>query len=267
MFDNNNDIEKMSDFEASEDSAALPADTDAFENEVTTDTALYPSDTGLLQPMTRQVLVHLLKGPYFDRRTSTKLWDELKNNEETIRSRLSDLYLDLLIDDEIGVAFCRKPDLGEHEAPTLLTTARLKFLDSAVLLELRERLMRARADGERAFVTLADLADMLRLYDRTSETDAKAFANHLTSIRKRLMERRILIELKSGDSLEISPILPLLFPTADIARLRQAYIDRMLSRAETEEEAQQLRQRYALEPTLADIVLETIQEDDTIANE
>lgn len=259
--DNDNDLDQVT------ETPEQVSQDNAFEEDAVSDTALYPADTGLLPPMTRQVLVHLLKGPYFDRRTSTKLWDELKTNEATIRSRLSDLYLDLLIDDEIGVAFCRKPDLGDHDAPTLLTTARLKFLDSAVLLELRERLMRARADGERAFVTLADLADMLRLYDRASETDAKAFNNHLTSIRKRLIERRILIELSSGDSLEISPILPLLFPTADIARLRQAYIERMASQAETPEEARKIRERYAPQHNLADIVLETVAEDERLADQ
>lgn len=233
----------------------------AFENDAS-DKALYPADTGTLQPLTRQVLVHLLKGPYFDRQTSTKLWDELKANEELIRSRLSDLYLDLLIDDEIGVAFCRRPDLGDHEAPTLLTTSRLKFLDSAVMLELRERLMRTRANGEdRAFVMMADLADMLRLYDRASETDAKAFANHLASIRKRLTERRILLELKTGDSLEISPILPLLFPTADIERLRNAYIERMVSQAETPEEAKKIRERYLPEKDVTDMVLDALEEE------
>lgn len=260
-------MENDNDLDQAQAPVEQTTETDAFEGETAKDTALYSSDTGLLPPMTRQVLVHLLKGPYFDRRTSTKLWDELKTNEATIRSRLSDLYLDLLIDDEIGVAFCRKPDLGDHDAPTLLSTARLKFLDSAVLLELRERLMRSRADGERAFVTVADLADMLRLYDRAAETDAKAFNNHLTSIRKRLIERRILIELSSGDSLEISPILPLLFPTADIARLRQAYIERMASQAETPEEAQKIRERYAPQQGLADIVLEAIAEEETLADE
>lgn len=242
-------------------SAAAGGEPEAFENDEDNQQGLFPSDTGLLPPMTRQVLVHLLKGPYFDRRTSTKLWDELKKNEETIRSRLSDIYLDLLIDDEIGVAFCRRPDLGEHDAPTLLTSSRLRFLDSAVLLDLRERLLHARADGVRAWITEADLADIMRLYDRTADTDIKSFASHISGVRKRMLERRILLELKSGDGYEISPILPLLFPTADIARLREAYIERLVAMAPDAEEAKKIRERFAPQDDLGELVAQAMADD------
>ena len=171
---------------------AFEGDTDAAERE------LYAGDTGTLPALTRQVLVHLLKGPFFERSRSERLWQELKVREEIIRSRLSDLYLDLLVDDELGVAFCRKPDLGDHDAPSLLNTVRLRFLDSAVLLELRDQLMRARANGERAVVTRADVAELLRLFDRSAGTNDRIFQQHFKAIIKRLTERRILLTLKSA---------------------------------------------------------------------
>ncbi len=217
---------------------AFEGDSEAADRE------LYAGDTGTLPALTRQVLVHLLKGPYFERSRSERLWQELKVREKLIRSRLSDLYLDLLVDDELGVAFCRKPDLGDHDAPSLLNTVRLRFLDSAVLLELRDQLMRARANGERAVVTSADVAEMLRLFDRSAGTNDRIFQQHFKAILRRLTERRILLTLKSGDAMEISPVLPLLFPTAAIDELKNAYLRRILEDAKTPEEAEEIMKRY-----------------------
>ena len=207
---------------------------------------LYPGDTGTLPAETRQLLVNLLRGPYFERSRSVRLWEVLKANEKLVRERLCDLYLDLLIDDEFGVAFCRRPDLGDHEAPSLLNTVRLRFLDSAMLLELRDRLMRARAGGERAVVTKVELAEMLRLFDRAADQNAPVFQKHFAGVLKRLTERRILLPLKSGDAMEISPVLPLLFPTADIESLRAAYVRRMLNDAASPEEKEALGRRYEM---------------------
>lgn len=246
MRDLNKDIPEDDEAEKRVTETGLPQES-AFEgDDGSADRELYAGDTGTLPALTRQVLVHLLKGPYFERSRSERLWQELKVREEVIRSRLSDLYLDLLVDDELGVAFCRKPDLGDHEAPSLLNTVRLRFLDSAVLLELRDRLMRARANGERAVVTRADVAEMLRLFDRSAGQNDRIFQQHFSAIVKRLTERRILLTLKSGDAMEISPVLPLLFPTAAIDELKKSYLGRILEDAKTPEEREAVMKRYEL---------------------
>ena len=59
------------------------------------DKALFEGDTGELPEIVRNVLVHLLRGPYFERSSSRRLWSALVTNEKVIRSRLSELYLDL----------------------------------------------------------------------------------------------------------------------------------------------------------------------------
>ena len=129
------------------------------------DKVLFEGDTGELPEIVRNVLVHLLRGPYFERSSSRRLWHALVTNEAVIRSRLSELYLDLFLDEEAGIAFCRRPNLGELDVPTLLPRVRLRFLDSTLIVELRERLMRAQETGERVHVTRQDLREILRLYD------------------------------------------------------------------------------------------------------
>lgn len=191
--------------------------------------ALYPSDTGTLKAEIRQVLVNLLRGPYFERSKSRKMWDELKRHENIIRSRLADLYVDLFLDDDLGVAFCRKPELGEHEAPSLLNKKRLGYLDSVVLLELRERLMQADAKGERAWIAKKEIHDILQVFDRDAEQDGQKVDNHLRGICNRLKEQGVLLPLKTSETMEISPVLGLLFTASDIQNLKEAYVKRRMN--------------------------------------
>lgn len=191
------------------------------------DKVLFEGDTGELPEIVRNVLVHLLRGPYFERSSSRRLWHALVTNEAVIRSRLSELYLDLFLDEEAGIAFCRRPNLGELDVPTLLPRVRLRFLDSTLIVELRERLMRAQETGERVHVTRQDLREILRLYDAAALSNEALLERHLSGIVDRLVKRRILLTLKSGDdAFEISPVLPLLFTTSDIAVLRAGYADK-----------------------------------------
>lgn len=187
-------------------------------------TQLFEGDTGTLPFKTRQVLVHLLRGPYLRRDRSRHLWTELVASEAVLRSRLNDLFLDLAIDDETGIAFCRRPDTFESKAPSLLHTVRLKFLDSVLLLMLRSRLMRTSETGDRTVVAHAEIVEYLRDYDRTADRDVRLFDAHVGGVVKRLKDRKILLPL-SGEELryEVSPVLQLLFDATDVAALTKEY--------------------------------------------
>lgn len=187
-------------------------------------TALFEGDTGTLPFKTRQVLVHLLRGPYLRRDRSRHLWTELVASEAVLRSRLNDLFLDLAIDDETGIAFCRRPDTFESKAPSLLHTVRLKFLDSVLLLMLRSRLMRTSETGDRTVVAHAEIVEYLRDYDRAADRDVRLFDAHVGGVVKRLKDRKILLPL-SGEELryEVSPVLQLLFDATDVAALADEY--------------------------------------------
>ena len=109
---------------------------------------LYPGDSGTLSLALRKLLVTLLKGPYLYREKRKDAWNLLINNMAAVRTQLSNLLLDLVVDDELGVAYVCKPNLEEIEAPSLLNQYAFKFLDSVLLIEMRDRLMRAQQGGE-----------------------------------------------------------------------------------------------------------------------
>ena len=83
-------------------------------------TLAFPDDRGLLEIDTRRVLVQLLLGPSVDARRQTKLWPVLLRDENVVRSRLNDMFLELVIDHEQQVAFTRQAVATDLDAPVLL---------------------------------------------------------------------------------------------------------------------------------------------------
>src|SRR6185437_12230318 len=113
---------------------------------------LFPNDTGSLPFDARRVLCQLLAGPSVDAERHALLWPVLLREETAIRARLCELFLELVLDRDLRVAFVRQADTGELETPTLLRSSPLTFIDSVLLLTLRQRLAEAESQGQRAVV-------------------------------------------------------------------------------------------------------------------
>src|SRR5205807_9168709 len=82
--------------------------------------SLYAGDSGDLPLETRRVLVQLLVGPSLEARRHSQLWPVLLRDERLIRGRLAELFLDLVLDRDMQVAFTRQAEAGELEVPVLL---------------------------------------------------------------------------------------------------------------------------------------------------
>ncbi len=103
------------------------------------DNARFEGDTGTLPVPARRVLVRLLQGPSLDARRHEKLWNLLKRHELILRSRLHDLFLELVLDDQSRVAFARQVTSEEVDIPILLRRQSLSFIESGLLLFLKRR--------------------------------------------------------------------------------------------------------------------------------
>ena len=128
-------------------------------------------DTGTLPVATRRVLVQLLLGPSVDARRQSKLWPVLLRDEAVIRSRLHDLFLEVVIDHEQQVAFTRQVMSEELDVPILLRKASLTFLETTLLLFLRQRLTQADAQGERAVLSLGEMREHMAVFEREGNPD------------------------------------------------------------------------------------------------
>jgi hypothetical protein len=187
-------------------------------------TTLFPGDTGQLALDTRRVLVQLLAGPSLEARRHGKLWPVLLRDEDVLRQRLAELFLELVIDRDTQVAFMRQADTAELEVPQLLRRAQLTFLDSVLVLYLRQRLTQADSHGERAVVALDDIQEHLTLYERAVSTDRAGFARRVAASVEKVKKHNILNKIRgSEDRFEISATLKLLFSAEEIGSLATLY--------------------------------------------
>jgi hypothetical protein len=200
------------------------------------DQALYQGDSGELSLDTRRVLVQLLAGPSLDGQRHSKLWPILIRDEAAIRSRLSELFLQLVIDRDLQVAFTRQAETGDLEVPRLLRRANLTFLDSIVLLHLRQRLTQAETHGDRAVVSTDEIIDFLGVYEQAGNTDRVLFEKRIHAAIEKIKKHSILRKIRSSeDRFEISPTLKLLFSAEEIQALTRIYYDMRATEASSEQ--------------------------------
>ena len=215
------DDERTGTVEAASGEDAVPDDTAA-----TPDGArgLWDGDTGTLAFDTRRVLVQLLSGPSLDAERHRLLWPVLIRDESAVRSHLSDLFLELLIDPDLGVAFVRQVETDELDIPVLLRRQQLTFVDSVVLLHLRQLLIRAQSAGERAVVSTAEVVDAASVYARSDSTDHAGFAKRVAASVEKLKKASLLRKLRGSDErFEIAPTLKLLFSAERVEALLREY--------------------------------------------
>jgi hypothetical protein len=204
--------------------AESAADTQAHGDAAHTAGQLYPGDTGSLPEAARRALVQLLSGPALEQRRHPRLWPALLQHEALIRSRLADLFLELILDPDRGTAFTRQADTGELESPSLLRRLPLTFIDSVLLLYLRQVLVDAELRGEPALVDRDELADQLRLYEGADNTDRAGFDKRIQTAIEKAKKNSLLGALKgNADRFEISASLKLIFGPEEVEQLTATY--------------------------------------------
>lgn len=206
------------------DGNAAPSGSDAAVNGGRKEAAIFLGDTGALPIDTRRVMVQLLLGPSVDARRQSKLWPVLLRDEAVIRSRMHELFLEVVIDHEQQVAFTRQVTSEELEVPILLRKASLTFLETALLLFLRQRLTQADAQGERAVVSLADMQEHLGVFERDNNPDHAKFGRQTANAVEKAKKLSLLQRIRSSDErYEVSPTLKLLFSAEEIQQLSRTY--------------------------------------------
>jgi hypothetical protein len=184
----------------------------------------FAGDTGQLPLDTRRVLVQLLLGPAIDATRQRRLWPVLLRDEAVLRSRLHELFLDLVVDAEQQVAFTRQVVADDIDAPVLLRKSNLTFLETALVLFLRQRLTQSEAQGERAVVSAEDMQTHLAVFERTANPDQARFGRQVASAIEKAKKLSLVRLLGGSDQrFEVSPTLKLLFPAEEIQALTRTY--------------------------------------------
>ncbi|WP_105034498.1 DUF4194 domain-containing protein [Cryobacterium aureum] len=185
-------------------------------------TALWAHDTGVLGEQSRRALLELIKGPYLSGVTAPSLWSALLADETALRSRLHELFLDLVIDRVGEFAFVRNVSTTELKTPNTVRTAALTFLDTAMLLVLRQMLLAGEGEG-RVIVGQDEVFEQLWVY-RTPDRDEADFARRLNSSWLNMKNKLRVIHLAGvDDRAEISPVLRLIVDADQIQAIGAEY--------------------------------------------
>ena len=210
------------------DNDTVPAEVGAASAMESTDSAddlsrnpsgLWSGDTGTLGERTRRVLLELLKGPYVSGTQAPQLWAALVADEGLVRSRLHDLFLDLVIDRVDEFAFTRKIVTDEIDAPAAVRSERLTFLDTAMLLVLRQLLLAAPGE-KRVIVDREEVYERLAIY-RTG--DESTFQRNLNGAWSRMSNRLRVLHKAGEDRFEISPMVKFLIDEDRVRELIDVY--------------------------------------------
>ena len=180
---------------------------------------LWRGDSGELPDRTRRVLLRLVRGPYLSGAREAQLWSALLTDEKVIRSRLADLFLELVVDRDNEFAFVR--NAPGDEAPKAVRFEALTFLDTAMLLVLRQTLLSEEGRG-RVIVGQAEVFEQLAVF-RTADRDEKDFAGRLNSSWNKMQNKLRVLHAVGEDRAEISPVLRLIVDADQIRAITAEY--------------------------------------------
>ena len=184
--------------------------------------AIWQGDTGELDFDSRRVFVNLLLGPVLDGTRATDLWAALERNEVLLKSRLHDLFLDLVIDRDQKIAFTRQAETG-RPVPILLRRKPLSYIETFLFLFLRQQLSAADSRGERAVVSLSEMREHLSDLGRAT-TDRAGFERHMNGAVQKALRFGVLRKLRASDErYEISPMLKLLLAAGVVEQMKAFY--------------------------------------------
>jgi hypothetical protein len=195
-------------------------DTEHNNDEPTTRRGLWASDTGTLGEQSRRALLELIKGPYLSGARSSALWSALLADEPAIRSRLHDIFLDLVVDRDNTFAFVRGVRTHEMAVPVAVRSERLTFLDTAMLLALRQSLLLGEGGG-RVIVDRDEIFEKLTVYD--TQRDEVEFAKRLGASWTKMVNKLRVIHSAGDDRAEISPVLALIVDVEQIVAIDAEY--------------------------------------------
>ena len=185
------------------------------------DVALWDGDNGTLREPSRRVLVQLLRGPYLSASRHGNLWTALLSDEDAVRSSLADLFLDLVTDHAAQVAFVRNTS-ADVDAPKVMRTATLTFLDTALLLHLRQTLLQE-SGGRITIVGADEVADQLQVYRGKDNADIAGFSKRINSSWQKMVKYGLLAATSTEGRFEVSPVLRLVFGAEEIAAVQAEY--------------------------------------------
>ncbi len=227
--------EETQDSQVSENCMGLGESTSQLSEDEALATSVTQSDSAVhsetMPHDARRVLVHLMRQGSVMASQKSKLFELLCRHESAIRKHLSEVYLRLVLDQKMGVAFVASADyqndIGDinvepgsegnsenqddpelDESTTLIPKRTLSLYDTLILLVLRKHYQDRESAGEQKITIDIErlesyLTPFLPITDHASKDRKKLLARA-----KEMVKRKVLSTIRGADDrYEITPII------------------------------------------------------------
>lgn len=189
-------------------------------------------DASGLPKNARRALVALLMSRFVSRAHNRAVWDALVAYEQEIRERLDDLFLELVIDRDLEVAFKRQG--LDEDAPKVLRREKPLSRDASFLLVFLRQECAYAADGP-VVVNRSQIEEFLRAFREEGDGDRAKFEHRVTAAIRALTDLKLLTVNQDADYLfTVSPVVVPLVGVDELGRLEAAY-QRGMAEADTRE--------------------------------
>ncbi|WP_165044999.1 DUF4194 domain-containing protein [Adlercreutzia sp. ZJ138] len=189
---------------------------------------LWPGDTGTLCLDSRRALLQLVRGPMISAQANGELWQALLADQPSIESRLADLFLELVVQEDEGIAFVQNAPAVDTRIPKAVRNQPLTLIDTILVLSLRRELMVSH-EG-RVFVSQEETFASVAQYRPLSKLDEAAFRKRLEGSWSKLVSAGILLKAEGAERFEVSSVLRLIFGAEEVKAVNDAF-ERMLEEA------------------------------------
>lgn len=189
--------------------------------------ALFDGDEGSLPYDQRRTLVALLKNEYISAAKHPQEWRTLVEDERDLRSlrcRINELFMDLDVHHEYGIALKRQALRdGGGTFPTLLRDAAYNREETILMAFLRSKYRSERASGvHEVRIDREDLVAHVETYRPPHATDLVADARRTENAIENLLKNRILLGTPGAARPAISPVIEVLMPVEKLRELIEA---------------------------------------------
>ncbi len=181
----------------------------------------WEGDEGTLPFDARRALLALVRGPSIDAERQPTLWKALLGSMGAISARLNELFLELIVDPDVGVAFVRNVEVEGLEVPKAVRTQTLTLGASLLVLFLRRELLGNAS--QRTIVAKGDVVEALEPYRLVTDLDEAAFKRQMEAAWNRLVDANILIKTDAEDRFEVSPVLRLVFGVEECRAVEESF--------------------------------------------
>jgi hypothetical protein len=189
----------------------------------------------------RQTLVVLLKHRFITPRSHPREWRTLADHRSEIRTRLADLFLELVVTDVPEVAFKRQAlSEGGDRFPTLLHDKAWSREETLVLVKLRDHVRAEAALGNaRAFIERTELVDYVAGFRPLEATDEAGDLDRIRNAIANVYKTGLLVGLSTADRWEVSPAVEAMLPIEKLYELLTAFRER--NRGEREDRLDEVK--------------------------